>query len=145
MIGFPKPPSRRKVKDKAKRLQRKDTAAIRQYVFARERDVCRCCRRRKADSMHEMVSRGRRGKRSKVNSIAVCGDGVNGCHGFLQRYEIRVNSVGQPMNEPERLNAEQTLMFTPYSAQAREWMHLESKDSLLALISEPMQQIESAE
>lgn len=39
--------------------------------------------------MHELKFRSQGGRVCPENSVAVCGDGVRGCHGFLQRHEIR--------------------------------------------------------
>lgn len=60
---------------------------IRVAVFARDGGRCRCCGR-PATSMHELRPRSLGGAVSLANSIAVCGDGVQGCHGRLQRHEI---------------------------------------------------------
>lgn len=45
------------------------------------------------------------------NSIAVCGDGVRGCHGFLQRHDVDWEG-----------DAEGDLIFTPVSPAAQRWM-----------------------
>lgn len=109
---------------KKRRVKTKGVGAVREYVFARERAVCRCCRKRRADSMHEIVFRSAGGKVSKRNSIAACGDGVQGCHGFMQRHEILVYDFD--------LGAEGTLIFIPTNERATEWlglkqgMHIES-------------------
>lgn len=66
----------------------KDNGKIRAFVFDREQDICRCCRLRRADSMHELRFRSLGGKVSKRNSVAVCGSGTTGCHGFLQSWQI---------------------------------------------------------
>lgn len=79
---------RRILKARRKREKFKTTAEVRVYVFGRERNICRCCRKRAAESMHELKFRSQGGKVSKKNSVAVCGDGVRGCHGMLQRHEI---------------------------------------------------------
>ncbi len=70
--------------------QREAIAAIRAYVFERENGICRCCGAMAAETMHEMRPRSLGGLISRENSIAVCGDGVRGCHGKLQRHEITV-------------------------------------------------------
>lgn len=71
-------------------------------MFERENYRCRCCGAR-AESMHEILPRGRGGKVSRENSVALCGDGVRGCHGKCQRYEIRI--IGN--------DAEGELQFVP--------------------------------
>lgn len=91
----------------------KDNGKIRDYVFEREQGICRCCRIRKAESMHELRFRSLGGKVSKRNSVAVCGDGVQRCHGFLQRNEI--DWCG---------NAEEQLSFQPNSKAAADWMRI---------------------
>ena len=96
----------------------KDNGKIRVYVFAREQEICRCCRLRRAESMHELKFRSQGGKVSKRNSVALCGDGVQGCHGFLQRHEI-----GWRSNEPQR--AEDLLQFAPLTRAAADWMRVE--------------------
>src|SRR5215831_15209150 len=88
-FAIPKPPKRATVKAKARRARAEYVATIRQYVFARERNLCRCCRLRPAESMHEIVSRSIGGKVSRRNSIAVCGQlGTDKCHGMLQQKRI---------------------------------------------------------
>jgi hypothetical protein len=94
----------------------KDNPKIRAYVFAREQNICRCCRIRRSESMHELHFRSLGGKVSKRNSVAVCGDGVRGCHGFLQRNEIAWQG--------ESLGAEGLLMFHPKTAPSAEWMRV---------------------
>jgi hypothetical protein len=66
--------------------------------------------------MHELVFRSLGGKRTPTNSIAVCGDGVRGCHGFLQRHEIAPH-----MDEN---GAEGTLVFTVGTAAASRWVRI---------------------
>lgn len=95
----------------------KDHGKIRAYVFEREEHICRCCRLRRADSMHELKSRGSGGKVSKRNSVAVCGDGVQGCHGFLQRYAITFYRGDD--------GAEGQLQFVPMTAVSADWMRVE--------------------
>ena len=87
-LKFPKGPTRASLKRKKKRTHAQHVAEIRRQVFERERGMCRCCGVRPAESMHEIRPRSLGGKVSLENSIAVCGDGVRGCHGRLQRHEI---------------------------------------------------------
>lgn len=93
-IGYgqpaPKGETRKRIKGRAKRAASKVTKSVRAYVFEREKGICRCCGCMAAESMHEIVFRSQGGKVSPENSIAVCGDGVRGCHGRLQRHEITV-------------------------------------------------------
>lgn len=95
------------------RLKTRGNGAIREYVFEREQGMCRCCRCRRADSMHELLFRSLGGKVSKRNSVAVCGDGVRGCHGYLQRNEIDWQG-----------DAEERLSFQPLTKRAAEWMRI---------------------
>lgn len=96
---------RRIVKQRKKRAEALDVRAVHDYVFTRERGICRCCGFMAAESMHEIIFRSQGGKVSKENSIAVCGDGVRGCHGKLQRHEITVRM------HSKRLGAEGFLAF----------------------------------
>ncbi len=114
--SFPKPERRKRTKARKVRAKRRDAADVRVYVFGRERDLCRCCRKRRAQSLHELQFRSQGGKVSKRNSVAVCGDGVRGCHGFLQRHEIE----WEEHNAIRR--AEGTLTFFPLSMSAAEWL-----------------------
>lgn len=41
--------------------------------------------------MHEIVPRSLGGAVSRDNSVALCGDGVRGCHGKVQRHELWIN------------------------------------------------------
>lgn len=125
-VSFPKPEPRARTKGRGDRVKAKGISAIHDYVFDREANICRCCRIRPAQSMHEIVSRGRGGKVSKVNSVAVCGALGNdeSCHGQLQRYEIvvRVESL-------ER-GAEDVLHFEPRSRASADWLRIPYGQSL---------------
>ena len=132
--GVPIHTPRRIAKARKKRAHAMTVADVRAYVFARERDLCRCCRKRRADSMHEIIFRSQQGKISKTNSIAVCGDGVRGCHGFLQRHEIDV------FRGPR--GAEETLTFSSQTPHASDWLGLKDDESIE---SSPMVNLEMAE
>lgn len=119
---------------KRKRQNAKGVGEIRDYVFARERSVCRCCRKRRAESMHEIVFRSQGGKVSKKNSIAVCGDGVRGCHGLMQRHEISVTSY--------QLGAEGALSFWPRTGAAVDWLAVKEHERIELPV---MQEMEMAE
>ncbi len=127
--GTPK----RILKERKRRQRVKTTAEVREYVFARERNICRCCRKRAADSMHEIIFRSRGGKISKRNSLAACGDGVRGCHGFMQRHEIVVQWNGTQ-------SAEGLLTFRPTTPAAAEWMGIKAYESIE---SAPMREMEA--
>jgi hypothetical protein len=89
-LAHPKPEPRKRSKARLARTRRAHVAAVRAYVFAREQNVCRCCGIRAAESMHEIRPRSLGGKVSRENSIACCGSGTTGCHGFMQNHEISV-------------------------------------------------------
>lgn len=91
---------------------------VRAYIFEREQGICRCCRIRATESMHELRFRSLGGKVSRFNSVALCGDGTRGCHGFLQRLEI------EWLSETPHLGADWLLQFRPKTAQASEWMRV---------------------
>lgn len=125
---------RRILKARKRRQKVKTTAEVREYVFARERGICRCCRKRKAESMHELKFRSQGGKVSKKNSVAVCGDGVRGCHGHLQRHEIEwfVGPQG----------AEATVTFFPHMADshtAADWLGIRYDESIESPVMRDME------
>lgn len=72
--------------------------------------------------MHELVFRSRGGKVSRKNSIAVCGDGVEGCHGHLQAHRVQFGA-GQR-------GAESTLVFTPVAQIAADWLRVKVGESI---------------
>lgn len=127
--GIPKGEPRKRTKARKKRVHRGDVAAVRAYVFGRERELCRCCRLRAAQSMHELQSRGAGGKVSKRNSVAVCGELVGvepSCHTYLQANEIDW--------EDGPLGADGTLTFIPVTGRAAEWLRVKR----LAQIESPV-------
>lgn len=98
-----------------RRVQLGEERDIKDQVLERDDYTCRVCGK-PAQSVHEIKAKGMGGSRSAVsleNSIAVCGDGTRGCHGKLQRYEIRVYpasaavtgdfSIGQAVNANDEL------------------------------------------
>lgn len=116
-LKFHKGPARKPAKQRAKRMKALDTEETRVYVFARERNLCRCCRKRPAESMHELQFRSLGGKVSVRNSIAVCGElGTEQCHGFLQANQIAWEA------HDTAARAEGTLSFFPLSVAAAEWL-----------------------
>lgn len=117
--GQPKPEPRKRSKARQLRQAGDRRAQVRAYVFEREANICRCCRLRPAESMHELKSRGAGGKVSKTNSIAVCGTivgAVPSCHTYLQAKAISY-TVGI-------YGAEDVITFCPRSEQAAEWLKL---------------------
>ena len=141
-VACPKPEKREKKARKPIRRtakpkgERDRIAEVRQYVFARERDTCRICRCRLAQSMHEIIPRSRGGKISRKNSIAVCGQLGNGheCHGLAQRVEVAI--------EMGHEGAEGPLVCTPTTKAAAEWLKLKLCASIE---SHPMVYMEAAE
>lgn len=123
-LAFPKPEPRKRTTERKKRVKYLTHHEVHDYCFGRERDICRCCRKRNAESMHEIQGRGRGGRVSPVNSIAVCGALVGGtsCHTFLQREEIAVSA--------SNVGAEGTLLFEPRSQRAADHMGIPLGDSL---------------
>jgi len=131
-IGYgtaqPKPEPRKKAKARKLRLHRMHVHDIRDYVFMRERNICRCCRAREAHSMHEMKPRSIGGQYSRKNSIAVCGTGTTMCHGFLQQHKIEWET--NPM-----VGAEGFIVFTPKTQLAADHMKVKLGESI---VSPPM-------
>jgi hypothetical protein len=111
-----KPEPRARVKRRKRRLLSEHVREVREYVFLREGHVCRICGVRPAQSMHEIRPRSLGGKVSRENSIAVCGDGVQGCHGYCQRHEIHVAG-----------NAESLLVTSVATDAARRWVGWEER------------------
>jgi hypothetical protein len=122
----PKPEKRSTAKNRSRRLLRDKRAAVREYVFGRERSLCRCCRIRPAESMHELRFRSLGGKVSRQNSIAVCGDGVRGCHGHLQRLEIEFQFTNH-IN-----GAEAAIEFRPRIQKAADHMRVKLHEWILS-------------
>ena len=93
---------------------------VREYIFEREQGICRCCRLRRAESMHELRFRSLGGKVSRFNSVAVCGMGghANGCHEFLQSLAIDWQT------ETPALGADWLLQFMPKTQAAADWMRV---------------------
>ncbi len=127
-IGFgtaqPKPSRENRLRAE-RRIQRADQKArksVREYVFFREANICRCCRLRPAESMHEIRSGGAGGKVSKRNSIAVCGQivgAVPSCHTYLQSCEIRCHVHDMS------IGADGDLFFQPHTQIAADWLRVE--------------------
>lgn len=124
--GIRKPEPRKKSKRRAQRIYANYAATVRAYIFGRERDICRICRIRRAESRHELVLRSQGGKVSRVNSIAVCGTIVGAspsCHTYIQAKEILWRGI-------PKVNAEGTLVFTPVTERAAEWMRVAVNQSI---------------
>lgn len=126
VLPLAKPEPRKRTKRRAQREHADVVAEIRCYVFGRERDVCRICRIRRAESMHELVPRSLGGKVSKRNSIAVCGSGTTKCHGFAQNHQVKWSDV-------DKMGAQGPLLFTPVSRQAAEWLRVKVGEQIESL------------
>lgn len=133
-LAFGKPEPRQRSAQRAQRLKGKSVSEVRAYVFARERNLCRCCRVRPADSMHEIRPRSLGGKVSRKNSVALCGSGTTGCHGLAQKHDVIIGT--------SILGAEAELIFTPMTPQAAEWLRIASGEQIE---SRPMLAMEQAE
>lgn len=108
----------RRIRTKAKpKAERDRIAEVRDYVRGRERGRCRCCRFRAGQSMHELKPRSLGGKVSRKNSVWVCGDGVNGCHGLIQRHEIGTAYIED--------GAEGLVKFVAHSERAATWLRIQ--------------------
>lgn len=130
----PKPESRKKLKLARRAVYADHVAKSRAYVFGRERGVCRCCRSRTAESMHELRPRSIGGRVSRRNSVAVCGSGTTGCHGYLQSRAIAWCGSG--------LGADGPLTFVAMSMSAAAHMRVAQGHSIYSPL---MQQTEIAE
>ncbi len=115
-----KPGPMARYRAKRRRAAMKMAKPIREYVFDREQNICRCCRIRRAESRHELIPRGRGGKITKRNCVAVCGQliGIDpSCHTYLQNSQIGVEMSAE--------GAEGQLSFRAQSDDAAEWMRVE--------------------
>ncbi len=65
----------------------------------------------------------------------MCGDGVSGCHGLLQRLEVGWEA------DPD-FGAEGILLFKPHSRAAEDWLRLQPFE---CIESRPMREMETAE
>jgi hypothetical protein len=87
---------RRQLKARRRAERKAKNEAVRPVVFSRAHGFCECCKRRRAETMHEDRPKSLFGNRSDAisedNSYAVCGSGTTGCHGYLQRHEIVVTT-----------------------------------------------------
>lgn len=136
-LRFSKPERRQKAKDRQIRVKAKQTKDVRAYVFGRERHLCRCCRIRPAESLHEIQFRSQGGEVSRKNSIAVCGQivgAVPSCHTYLQSHAIVV-FIGFE-------GAEGDLKFTPTTQQSADYMRVKVGETVESPI---MQHMETAE
>jgi len=78
------------VKAEKAKDEEKERKRIKKLVFARDKSRCRVCGG-KAGEMHELKFRSLGGKRSLVNSIAVCNfTGPHNCHRLLQCLAVDV-------------------------------------------------------
>lgn len=132
--GIGKGEPRRKSKARVKRAKVRDAHEVRMYVFARERGVCRICRARRGESMHELRFRSLGGRINRRNSVWVCGSGTTGCHGFAQSLQVKYD-MG-----PE--GAEGPITFTACTVQAAEHLKIKVGESIESPV---MAYVEAAE
>lgn len=133
-ISKGEPTKRRRARED--RQQADKDAAVRVFVFGRERGMCRCCRWRAAESRHELIPKGAGGKVTKRNCAAVCGTivgAVPSCHTYLQSHAIQwCDDLGQ--------GAQGTLWFTPVTQEAADWLKIKVGEKIESL---PMSVYES--
>ena len=133
-VAVPKPEQRKRMKARKDRQESAQDAKVRAYVFAREQHMCRICGIRPATSRHELRFRSLGGKVTKENCVAVCGDGIHGCHGFAQRNTI-LYAFMDAVN-----GADGTIIFIPKMLRAAKWLRC---DFGRCVVSPPMKQRES--
>lgn len=114
-----------------RRTRAQKGVAVRTYCFARDCGICRCCRVREAESLHEIRPRSLGGKVTRQNSIALCGSGTTGCHGYCQSYRVRI-SGGPEM-------AEGTLVFTALNTTAARWLRIAVGASVESPVLRPIE------
>lgn len=114
------PTARARARRRVKQIA--EETAIKAMVQKRDGDVCRVCGRR-AESVHEITSKGAGGTVSLANSISVCGllVGVQpSCHTYLQQQQIVVEAT--PDHCCDLVDANHQLRFVPKTAAARKWI-----------------------
>jgi hypothetical protein len=114
--ALPKPEPRQRVKGRIKRSKIREAHEVRMYVFARERGLCRICRCRRSESMHELRFRSLGVKIHIRNSVCVCGSGTTGCHGLAQTLQVKY------IMGPE--GAEGTITFTACTKAAADHLKI---------------------
>ena len=115
LLPKPKPGHFKRVKAARKRKRRVQTDIVRPAIFDKAHNVCVCCRRRPAQSMHEVKPKSLGGQVSMDNSIPVCGSGTTGCHGYLQQNKIVVSTATDGRRT-----------FVPRYDDAKRWMRGET-------------------
>ncbi len=118
--GISKGEPRKRRKAREDRQQADRDAEIRVFVFGRERNICRCCRVRPAESRHELIPKSVGGKVTKRNCVAICGEivgAVPSCHTYLQSHAIQ-------WSDDRGQGAQGPLWFTPVSREAADWLRV---------------------
>lgn len=133
LAGIRKPEAAQTTEARHLRQETERERKVRIYVFARERDRCRCCRVRPAESRHELRFRSLGGKVTRENCVAVCGSGTTGCHGYLQAHAIWYAF------EHPALGAEATVIFTPTTTAAADWLKVGIRESVSAPVMRDME------
>lgn len=67
----------------------------RRIVYARSEKLCeRCCRNGPYLSVHHRKKRSQGGGWSPSNCVLLCGDGVRGCHGWIEHHPTDAGVYG---------------------------------------------------
>ncbi|WP_280475457.1 HNH endonuclease [Nocardia asiatica] len=69
---------------RTKRPKNPGESATRKLLATRSGGLCERCGIAPAQSVHHRWKRGQGGPWSASNCVALCGDGVRGCHGFAE-------------------------------------------------------------
>lgn len=69
---------------------------LRALVEGRDKVCVRCgvAVPRDEDSLHHRIPRGRGGENAAVNLILLCGSGVSGCHGWVEKHRTAAYRLG---------------------------------------------------
>lgn len=68
--------------------------ATRKLVAARSGGQCEMCGMARAESVHHRRKRSQGGPWSATNCVAVCGDGLRGCHGWIEGHPAMSAAAG---------------------------------------------------
>lgn len=83
-------------------------SACRRIVALRSGGVCECCGMRRGQSMSHRKPRGQGGSWSPANIMHACGDGVAGCHGWIEHNPRAAHEHGWRLwryEDPEKVPA----------------------------------------
>lgn len=71
---------------RAEAVKNPGESRTRKLVAVRSGGVCERCGLRDAESVHHRLKKSQGGRWSPANCVAVCGDGVRGCHGYIEEH-----------------------------------------------------------